>query len=169
MPINSFKCPYLDAESCLMEEKHISTKDAYSRAAALCSRSEKCISDIETKLYQWKLPAKQHEIVIKQLTEEKFIDESRFTSFFVRDKFRFNKWGKVKIAYQLSSKGIAKQIISEALDQINADEYESTLKELIQQKERSLKYKDEWDKKQKLLRFVVSRGFESYIAQDLIE
>lgn len=152
------------------DDKHISFKAAYIRASALCGRSEKCISEIRTKLYQWKLDVDKHDVLIEQLIEEKFIDESRFTSFFVRDKFRFNKWGKIKIAHHLSTKGINQTRIKEALaSEIKGEDYYETLKSLLQTKLRSISYKDEWDKKQKLMRYAASRGFESYIVQDLID
>lgn len=36
------------------------------------------------------------ERIIARLLKERFIDESRYTRFFVNDKLRFNKWGRDK-------------------------------------------------------------------------
>ena len=71
--------------------------DAFYRAAALCSRAEKCSSDIMTKLSQWGVGEENASVVLKQLIEEKYVDDERYARSFVRDKFRFNKGGKIKI------------------------------------------------------------------------
>ena len=38
------------------------------------------------------LPPDASERIIARLLKERFIDESRYTRFFVNDKLRFNKW-----------------------------------------------------------------------------
>ena len=65
---------------------------AYYKAAAICARSEQ-VSTIRTRLLKWELGEAEAAKIIKRLVDEKFIDESRYAGFFVRDKARFNKWG----------------------------------------------------------------------------
>ena len=138
-------------------------KEALHKAAALCSSGEKCEYDIREKLLSWEISDSDTNKIISYLVQEKFLNEKRFAEFFVKDKFRFNKWGKIKIAYMLKQKRISSAIIQEALNGIDDDEYCSTLQELMQSKLKSLKYKDEYDKRAKLLRFAQSRGFESHL------
>ncbi|HKK82055.1 MAG TPA: regulatory protein RecX, partial [Prolixibacteraceae bacterium] len=95
------------------------TKKALSKCMALCSKSEKCISDIRKKLSNWQLPEEETQQVIDNLIDEKFIDEQRFAESFMRDKFRFNHWGKIKIIYHLKAKGISSGDIAHGINEID--------------------------------------------------
>jgi regulatory protein len=80
----------------------------------------------------------------------------------VRDKYRFNKWGKVKINYELQKKGIPSNIREDALDEnIDEDEYERIVFEALKNKLKSVKSKDSYDLRTKLFRFGTGRGFEA--------
>jgi len=134
-------------------------KQALSKCMAICSKAEKCISDIQKKMDGWGVdPAKTQEI-IKTLIDEKFIDEDRYARFFVRDKFRFNQWGKVKIGYMLKIKKINQYLIEDALNEIDEDAYLEMLVKLLKDKARKTKFKNEYDKKGKLFRLAQSKGF----------
>lgn len=132
----------------------------YSKAAALCSRAEKCSSDIFKKIIDWGADEDLANEVLQKLIEEKFVDDSRYASFFVKDKFRFNKWGKIKIAFMLKQKHISGNIINDALAEIDEEEYSSVLKKLLEEKSKSIKAINQYDKKAKLMRFTQGRGFE---------
>ena len=138
-------------------------KEALHKAAALCSSGERCEHDIREKLLLWGMSDNDATKIINYLIQEKFLDEKRFAEFFTKDKFRFNKWGKIKIAYMLKQKHISSSIIQEALNSIDDEEYYSALQELMQSKLKQLKYKDKNDKRTKLFRFAQSRGFESQL------
>ena len=66
------------------------------RAAAYCSTVERCIQDVQKKIKAAGLTQEEGERIIARLLQEKFIDEHRFARYFVNDKFRFNKWGRIK-------------------------------------------------------------------------
>ena len=144
------------------------TKKALSKCMALCSKSEKCISDIRKKLSNWQLNEDDAQHIIDTLIDEKFIDENRFADSFVRDKFRFNHWGKIKITYQLKAKGISSSHIVIALEQIDNEEYSNTLTELLSQKNKSIKAETGYERKAKLVRFAQGRGFEYEIIRNII-
>src|SRR5664280_1069840 len=134
---------------------------AYDKAALLCSKSEKCTSEIQEKLKLWGLSAEESEPVIEQLTEEKYLDDERFARAYVKDKFRFNHWGKQKIAHMLRAKNISHEILELAFEEIEEDGYADELRKLLTDKEKSTKAKDKYDKRNKLMRFALGRGFES--------
>lgn len=135
-------------------------EEALHKAAAICTRSEKCESDIQKKLIAWEISETDADKIINYLKEEKFIDNVRYCSFFVKDKTRFNKWGKVKIAYALRAKKITDELISNALAEIDDEDTISILLSILKTKAKNLKYKDAYDRKAKLIRFALSRGFE---------
>jgi regulatory protein len=144
-------------------------KQALLRAQAICSQQEKCRHDIREKLKLWKVGENDIEMVLQQLEAEKFIDESRFGAFFARDKFRFNKWGKIKISYAMKQKRIPENIINEALESIPEEEYIEVLTEELKKKRKSVKGKNTWDIRNKLTRFAQQRGFEFDIIQKTID
>ena len=101
--------------------------------------------------------------ILSHLRKENFLDETRFVAAFVRDKFRFSQWGRVKIAYALRQKNVSEAIVADALCLIDDDEYAEVLLELLRNKKKSLKSGSDYEKSAKLVRFAQSRGFESDI------
>jgi len=134
---------------------------AYDKAALLCSKSEKCTSEIQEKLKLWGLSSEESEPVIQQLIAEKYLDDERYARAFVKDKFRFNHWGKQKIAHMLQAKKISQEILQLAFEEIEEDGYADELRKLLTDKEKSIKAKDKYDKRNKLMRFALGRGYES--------
>lgn len=140
------------------------TKDqtvAFDKAANLCSRSEKCTSEIKEKLTLWGLSSEESEAVIEKLTAEKYIDDERFARAYVKDKFRFNHWGRQKIEYMLRAKRISSEILEVAFEGIDTENYAGELRRLLTDKLKSTKGKDKFDLRNKLVRFAMGRGFES--------
>jgi regulatory protein len=141
---------------------------ALNKAMALCAGREICPADIKQKLLLWGVENKDIQKLINYLTKEKFIDEKRFAFAFVKDKFRYNKWGKIKIASALKKKSIPDVMISEALDSIDDEIYLGVLKNIIATHRRTIKSKNLYDLKGKLLRYGMSKGFESHLLYDLL-
>ncbi|MCH5328967.1 MAG: RecX family transcriptional regulator [Coprobacter sp.] len=138
----------------------LSPEEALSRAAALCSASEQCAHDIQEKLTRWQIGPDETRRIIERLEQNKFIDETRYCRSFVHDKFRFNKWGRIKIACALRQKGISPSAIDEALAAIDEESYLDTLRQLLAAKRKSIGGAPSDALKAKLLRFAASRGFE---------
>lgn len=136
-------------------------QSAYLKATAICSRSEKCTSEIQEKLKLFGLSAEESEPVVKKLADEKYIDDERFARAFVKDKFRFNHWGKQKIEYMLRAKKINTEILELAFEEIEDEGYADELLKLLTDKAKTVKAKDMYDKRNKLMRFAMGRGFES--------
>jgi regulatory protein len=143
-------------------------KASLSKAMALCSRREYSPEDIRLKLESWGVSEEDNNRVIVILIKENFLNEKRYAEAFVKDKFNYNKWGKVKIAAQLKMKKIPSGILLNALDSIDDELYRKTLIDLIVSHRRSVKAKNQYDLKGKLLRFGLSKGFESELLYDII-
>ena len=135
-------------------------EEAFRKAAACCAAAEQGGADIRKKLEKWGLDADSREAVVRRLEEENFIDEARYARCFVRDKFRYNHWGRVKIAQALRLKGIAPAAIGDALGEIDGEDYARTLRQLLQAKAHSLKTASGYERNGKLARFALGRGFE---------
>ena len=140
-----------------------------SKAATYASRCEHCESEVKEKLMDWGANSDEIGKIINYLIEERYIDNQRYANSYTRDKFRFNHWGKYKISMMLRSKDIGNDIIEEAMNQIEEEEYLEKLQQILQDKLRSLKYSSEYEKKGKLFKFAQSRGFESSAISKVID
>ncbi len=136
-------------------------KQILDRAARLCGTGEKCQNDVREKMISWGLEEEDAEKAIRYLVENKFLDDQRFASYFVRDKLKFNKWGRIKISYALRQKKIASEIIEACISQIDPVLYNEILDQILHTKIKSIGKPDTAQNKAKLLRFAAQRGFTS--------
>ena len=137
----------------------ISSEQALNRLANYCSRAERCVQDVRRKLDAWEIAKDEQDKIIRRLQQEKFLDERRYCKAFVNDKSKYARWGAFKIKYALKKKQISEELIREALGNIDSEENLEQLRQLIEQKRKSVKGKNEWEIRQKLIRFAVGRGF----------
>ena len=144
-------------------------REALQRAAAFCSRQETYTRHIREKLSEWGVSENDAEKVLSKLKEEKFLDDRRYALAFAREKFRLNRWGRMKISYMLRMKGIQDEVIGEAVFQFDEDQYAAACRELIRAKSSGMKEKNPWTRKAKLQRFATSRGFESDLVFRLLD
>lgn len=140
-------------KECTMEEARL-------KAEAYCSMAERCADDVLRKLGQWGAPEDAHGAIVDALRKERFIDDRRYAVAFVRDKYRFNQWGRIKISQALRMKHVAIEYISEALGEIDEEEYDSILTSLLQKKHRGIKANSDYERNGKLIRFAASHGYE---------
>jgi regulatory protein len=135
-------------------------EELLNKAATLCSSSEHCISEIAVKLQRYKLPVNAIQHITSRLLKEGFIDERRYAKAFVRDKYRFDKWGRVKIAQALRMKQIKDEDIASGLDEIDETTYREILKNLLDAKQKSIRAESDYERRGKLIRYAAGRGFE---------
>jgi regulatory protein len=148
--------------STIREEK------AMKRVADYCAESEQCRASASKMMKKWGFSNKMIEGILEALETSGFINEDRYSRCFVNDKFRLNKWGRVKIAQALALRNIPETTYQPYLNDIDEDEYMATLKHLIHTKMRSIQGKTEEERENKLIRYAVGRGFEMrYIRQCL--
>ena len=140
--------------------KELTPGEALNKAAAYCTLCERCISEVSTKLTAWGVPQGEQEKIIARLTDEKFIDEARYCRAFVNDKVRFNRWGRIKISAALRDKRLPQELIRDAIEDIDEEQYLQSLGEVIATKQRELKEKEDFATQQKIIRHAASRGYE---------
>lgn len=137
-------------------------KQALNKIAALCAMSEQCSYDMAEKMRKWELLPEEIEEIIAYLYKEKFLDDARYVRMYVRDKSRFNKWGRKKIEFMLAHKGLRGSFVSDIMNEVlDADDTLTVLVDLLRNKRRTIKSKDAYDEKAKLFRFAAGRGFGS--------
>ena len=133
--------------------------DAYLTLAALCAQAEHCQHEMLEKMRRWELPEEEQARVMQRLISERYVDDERYARAFVKDKVRYNKWGRRKVEQALWQKHIDEDIRQRVLDEVDDEEYLSVLNPLLKQKRKSTKANSDYELNQKLVRFAISRGF----------
>lgn len=144
----------------MIQRRQISAEKALMRLENLCARGERSTGEAAKKLAEWGISSDDAEQIISSLVSRRFIDDRRYCHAYVKDKFRFARWGKRKIYASLSLKRIDRSLIAEALDEIDEDEYASTLQTLIKARAATMSDASTYDGRTRLFRYAASRGFE---------
>jgi regulatory protein len=143
-----------------MKENTIGINELFTRMATLCSRSEQCSPDIRKKIIASGISSDEADEIIENLEKEKFIDDERYVRSYTSDKFKFNKWGKLKIKHSLRMKGLPDEKIQYGLDGLDEIKYRELLVKTMKEKARKVKKKDKFEKMGQIIRFAQTRGFE---------
>jgi regulatory protein len=152
-----------------MIQKKITKEVALQRLETLCVRAEHCGFELQEKLRKWGLFGSEAEELLQSLAQRRFYDDARYASAFVRDKLQYNHWGRMKIMLGLRAKRVDSAIISEALDEIDQEEYEQVARDVLAAKARSIKDLDTYEGRTKLYRAGLSRGFESQLVARIVK
>ena len=150
-------------------KKEITEQEAYLRLTALCAQAEHCQQEMRDKMKRWEIVPDVQERVITRLIKERYIDDERYARAFVKDKIRYNKWGRRKIQQGLWMKRIDDDIQQRILDEIDDEEYLNVLKPLLAQKRKSIKTQNDYELNQKLVRFALGRGFTFDIIRQCLD
>ncbi len=126
---------------------------------AYCAYQERCIQEVHQKLKSLEVAEGDYPFWVSHLREEKFLDEDRFARSYARGKFRYKRWGRLKIIRELRKRNIREGLIQSALrTEISQESYQETLQKLIQL--RKLQFPLSPSERQKLSFFLSQKGFE---------
>ena len=152
-----------------MKKSPLDAEKALVRLEELCARSEQCSWDLKEKLRRWKVEP-PYEPIIESLSERGFVNDERFARAYVRDKYRFDHWGRLKIVKGLIAKRIDRNTIDIAMREIIARDYALNCFNLLKAKRKSLSPElSSYEMKQKMLRFAAARGYEPNLVIRLLD
>ena len=118
---------------------------------------------------RWELDETVQNRIIDRLIKERYVDDERYARAFVKDKIRYNKWGRCKVQQALWMKRIDEDIQQSVLDEIDDKEYLNVLVPLLKQKRKTIKADNDYELNQKLVRFALSRGFDFAIIRQCLK
>jgi len=149
--------------------KAMTEQEAFAALAARCAQAEHCQWEMLEKMRRWQLDEDAQARIMARLTSERYVDDERFARAFVNDKVRYNKWGRRKVEQALWQKHIDADVSQRVLDAVDDAEYVGVLRALLKQKARSIKAADDYERRQKLVRFALGRGFTFDIIRQCID
>ncbi|MBQ5454922.1 MAG: RecX family transcriptional regulator [Prevotella sp.] len=140
-----------------------------AKLAALCAKGEHCSGEMLNKMRLWGLDEEAQASIMSKLVAGKYIDDERYCRFFVNDKIKYNKWGRRKIEQALWQKQMDDSISQKILDEIDDSDYLQVLKPLLKSKEKSIKANSDYERKIKLMKFAIGRGFTMNLIRQCID
>lgn len=144
-----------------VKPKRAKTPDeALASLMRLCARAEKSESDARRLMRGWGVATQDAEQVLARLVRERFIDDSRYTEAFVREKLRLSGWGEYKIRAALQRKGIARELVDAALAGADRQGMADRLAQQLARKARTVKHNTPYELKTKLIRYGLSLGYD---------
>ena len=149
--------------------KEKTEQEAYLQLAAMCAQAEHCEQEMRDKMKRWGIEPDAQDRVVARLVKERYVDNERYARAFVKDKIRYNKWGRRKVMQALWMKRIDDDIQHRVLDEIDDKEYIDVLVPLLKQKRKTIKAKSDYKLNQKLVRFALSRGFDFSIIRQCMD
>ena len=141
---------------------------AREKIQAYCAYQERCHMEVSMKLKSWGLIQEAIDLLIIELIQFNFLNEERYARSYARGKFRIKKWGKLKIRMALKKREVYFKCIDFAMLEIDDKTYLNTLKELLQKKNDVLKETNSYKRKIKLIRYLVTRGYEYDLIHDAL-
>lgn len=138
-----------------------SVKDAVRKAALFCAYQERTQQEVRDRLKEWGVWGDDAEEVIAELIGQNYLNEERFAKSFAGGKFRVKGWGRRKIKQHLQQRGISGYNLDQAMKEIAPQDYRETLVSLLDKKRQSLRDDNPLIIKQKLVRYALSKGYES--------
>ena len=149
--------------------KRLDPKKAKEKILRYCVYQERSHRQVKDRLYSFGLYKNEVEDLLTELITNGFLNEERFALAYVGGKFRIKQWGRIKIKNGLKMQGITPYLINKALKEIDEQDYQATLKKLLKKKAALIDSANKLEIKQKLLRYAISKGYESELVWQMIE
>ena len=141
------------------------------RALSFLARRFHSEKELLIKLKQKSYEERLIKLVLNELKEKSFIDDQVFTNHFIEEKLKRKRWGKNKIRAALFNKGVSASIIDEVFQYFDSElDQNLAALELAKKKYENLKKResDNQKLKQKLISFLLSRGFEYEVSAEAV-
>ena len=143
-------------------------KQVFDALSAQCARREYCTADVRRKVLQrLEFDAAAAEAVVSALVDEGYVDDRRYAAAYAREKSSLSGWGPVKIRTTLLARGIPREVVLEALEEIDPERASAKLEKVLEAKWRTLQ--DDPQGRLKLIRFALSRGYDYEPVRPLVE
>jgi len=133
-----------------------------------CLYQDRCIKEVKYKLYSFKVSSQLVENIVEYLIDNDYLNEERYTKMFIQGKLRIKKWGRIKLKYELRTKGIDIKIINEHINQINEEDYIEYFNEFSTNKIKFLKGTLD-QKKRSFINYFTYRGWENNLIYEKLK
>ena len=149
--------------------KPLTPDQVLDKMAKYCAYQERCVKDVRDKLMTYDISQEDRDKVLEYLLDNRFVNDERFAKSFVRGKMNQSGWGMNKIRFHLIQKGIAKDIIDDALQQTDEEVYRQRLIDILKTKSKTVKAETDFERKRKLAAYAMQKGFEGGLVWEVVK
>lgn len=128
--------------------------------ARYCAYQERCTQELKQKMKDLGIPESEFSEYLDWLAENNYFNEMRFAEIFARSKFNQKQWGRNKIRFELKKRNISAELIQKGLQEIDEEDYLACLQKQVATAKKKYQKGEDWQKKQKSLHYLQSKGFE---------
>jgi regulatory protein len=150
-------------------KKKSTPTEALAKIYRYCAYQERSHSEVKDKLFGFGLHSDEVDQILSRLITEGFVNEERFAKAFAGGKFRMQKWGRIRIEKELNALGLSRNCIKRGMNEISDDDYNKTLQQLLEKKNKLLAESDPFKKRNKLAQFAIGRGFEPELVWRMVK
>jgi regulatory protein len=144
----------LDEEGVAKYKQLSSDDKLYSQTLRLVATRPKTYGEVKDYLYRKKALPALTDYILNKLSNIKLIDDQKYATDYVASRINHRPASRRKIRFDLLKKHVDKQVIEQAINsQLSSDS--TALAEVIRQKRRQSKYKDNL----KLMQYLSRQGF----------
>lgn len=158
----------VDEEKLSIIVKKENVSKCKEAALRILDKSYKSEKELREKLFQKEYDKYAIDQTLNFLQEYNLVNDEKYAKLYIKDRLRTQ--GRNKIKYSLIQKGINEDIISELLENSDKEEEKNIAYNLANKKYLQLKKRetDTYKIKNKLSRFLISRGYDYSLTKDII-
>lgn len=146
-------------------DKPLTPDEAMVKLERFCLFRERCPQEVKDKIKELRLSDELGDTLFHTLMEDRYFEEQRFTSLYVRSKIK--SWGKIRVRLELQLRKIHPDCIEQAFQEIDEEAYRNTV---VRQLTKKLQ---QWvgdpQARQKAAAAVIRMGFESDLVFSLLK
>lgn len=153
----------------ISEKKNYTYVEIKQKLVNYCVYQDRSHAEVEQKMKEFVLIPEAKDEILLYLIKENFLNEERFARSYTRGKFYIKKWGKNKIKMSLLQKGVSEKLIQKSFSEIDDRDYRDAICDLIDKNSSSYSGLKEYQKKQKIIKYLISRGYEYDVIVSVID
>jgi regulatory protein len=153
----------------LKNYKPLSPEQAKEKMYRFCAYQERSHQEVKNKLFSLGVYKDVSDELITHLILEGYLNEERFAKAYAGGKFRIKQWGRLKITRGLEAKGVSSNCIRSGLKEIDDDDYQSTLRDVLEKKISTEAATNLLIKRDKISRHAIAKGFEPDLVWQLLK
>ena len=145
-------------------DKPLTPDEALVKLERFCLFRERCPQEVRDKIRELRLSEELGATLFNTLLEDRYFDEERFTSLYVRSKIK--SWGRIRVRLELQLRKISPECIENEFNEIDEEAYRATIQKLLDKKRQQ--WIDDPLGNQKAAAAVIRMGFESDLVFSLL-
>lgn len=150
------------------KSKYVSKEEGLAKLQRYCAYQDRCHQEVRNKLLDLGIYGDDLEDIIVELISENFLNEERFARSYARGKFRIKRWGRVRIRQELKKRRISAYCIKKGMEELEEEDYEGTLRQLIEKRQEREKETNAYKKKVKIAQYFIRKGYESFLVWGIL-